>query len=242
MTAPGRLALLDAALLAKERALLEARSGVLRDADVIDLGLGTEPWTTLELRAALDTLDPPPPLLGVDSDPERVQAALPHAQPGLRFACGGLRQAPARLIRAMNLLRAFSPEEAEAARALLGAALLPGGLLIEGTSNREGSILTAWWLRKHPEGLRREGLLLAADGRAGFAPRMFLRWLPRDLRAEGQTAPEARALLDRWTQAWAATEGDPLARMRASAAALGASLPTPSAAWFPWDAAENARP
>lgn len=242
VTTPGRLSLLDRALLARESALLERRDGVFRDAHCVDLGVGTEPWTTLELREALDRLSAPPALLGVELDPERVAAAAPHARPGLRFLQGDLDALPppTRLIRAMNLLRAFSPEAAEAARARMGEALLPGGLLLEGTSNREGSILSAWWLRRGAQGLTREGLLLATDGQAGFAPRMFARWLPGDLRARGRTDPEARALLDAWTEAWVGTEGAPLARMQQAARAVGAAWLGEGLAWFPWPPADGA--
>ena len=73
----------------------------------------------------------------------------------------------------------------------MGAALLPGGLLLEATTDREGAVAVAHLLRRHDAGLSREGLLFATDFHAGFAPAMFGRYLPRDLQPGRRPLPLA---------------------------------------------------
>ncbi|MCB9762616.1 MAG: methylase [Alphaproteobacteria bacterium] len=215
---PGRLRLVDRYLLAAEAALL----GAPGDAPVVDLGLGAEPWTTVALFEALAALPAPPPVLGVDVDPARVAGAQAAARPGLSFVVSGFDvPGPARLVRAMNVLRQYPPAQVAEARARMGAALVEGGLLVEGTSNKEGHIVTAALLRRRGAALVAEGLLLATDFSAGFAPAMFARWLPRDLRPAGRPSPAAQRLLDGWTAAFAGTTGALAGRFADSAAAAG---------------------
>lgn len=231
-TAPGRLAALDAWVCHAERALLLRDDGAWAAAPFVDLGLGDTPATTLEAAAALRAVRPDLAVVGVDHDPARVAAALPFAGAGTTFVVGGFDPAgpPARLIRAFNVLRQYPPAELPAIHARLGAGLLPGGLLLEGTSDATGGVLVSHLLRAGPDGiLHREGLVFHTDFSRGFAPLLFRDRLPRDLR---RVAPGTAlfAFFAAWNAAWnearaALPDAPDAARFAASLTGLAARIP-----------------
>lgn len=196
-TRPGRLALLDEALLQLEAPLVTCTDGPHGQAPVVDLGIGAHPWTTLELAARIA----PVPVIGVD----RVEALVARARalnvPGVSFICGSfsLPMRDVRLIRVMNVLRDGPAEGVADAHERLGASLVQGGLLIEGSCAPEGEVGTAHWIRKTEAGLVREGLVLWLTGARGLHPRAFRERLPRDL--AGDPGHRVHATLDRWTAA-----------------------------------------
>lgn len=108
---------------------------------VVDLGYGSSPVTTVELAARLREVRKDVRVLGLELDPERVEAAKPAADPPwLDFRRGGFELAGARpvLLRAFNVLRQYTePDAAEAWRTMLSR-LAPGGLLVEGTCDEIG--------------------------------------------------------------------------------------------------------
>lgn len=208
-TRAGRLGLLDDWILREEPALL---------ASVVDLGLGDSPETTLELAGIAGRL------IAVDHDPLRVGVAR---RAGLDARIGGFDlpvDGPVSLIRAMNVLRGYRPEEVPAAHAALGAALVEGGLLVEGSSDATGAVLVAHLIRRAPSGLHREGLLMCTDFGRGFAPRLFRDWLPRDLRRRVTPGSALRDLFDRWTAAWEEVRGEGIRRPPEAFAASAARL------------------
>jgi hypothetical protein len=76
----------------------------------VDLGYGFDVRTTLESAARFRRLNPDLPILGVEIDQERVQAALPYADNRTFFGLGGFNlpskeEEDVRLIRAFNVLR-----------------------------------------------------------------------------------------------------------------------------------------
>jgi hypothetical protein len=209
---PGRLRLLDAWLVATERPLLERRGGPWARAAAVDLGFGAVPWTTREWAGALRAVRSDLEIIGVEIDPARVAGARQLQTPGLRFVEGGfdLRGlGPLRLVRAANVLRQYPPEAVAGAHRAMGAALLPGGLLLEGTTDRGGAVAVAHLLRRAEAGLTREGLLFTTDFSAGFAPAMFARYLPRDLQPGRRPEPAVAAVLAAWTEAWRTERGAP---------------------------------
>lgn len=239
---PGRLRLLDAWLLAEARPLLTRRDGAFAGAVTVDLGLGAVPWTTRELVAALRTVDPGAEVIGVDIDPGRVADARKlEAMPGLRFQVGGfdLPRSPAiRLVRAMNVLRQYDPADVPAAHEALRRAVLPGGLVIEGSTSRGGDTLAAhllWGPGRPGEPPVPDALLFMTDFSVGFAPRMFARCLPRDLRPARRPLPRIAAGLDAWTARWQLVDrADPAAAFAASAVALpGATVGDGWVFWTP---------
>jgi hypothetical protein len=173
----------------------------------VDVGFGEHPVTTLEAAAAFRALHPALPVVGVELEAHRVEAAQAHADAHTRFVQGGFtvplgEGERARLLRAMNVLRGYPEERVGEAHRLLGEALLPGGLLVEGSADPEGGITAVHLLRRGEAGLTREALLLHTDFTGGFAPVRFRDWLPRDLRRSVRPGTEIHALLQAWTQAW----------------------------------------
>lgn len=207
-TQRGRLARLDAWLTATGGDLLTRQDGPWAGAAVVDVGIGAYPHTTAELADAVQSLDPTVPVIGVDIAPRRVAYAQRTAgRPGLSFREGGfdLPLKPGesvRVVRAMNLLRQYRPAHVADAHARLARPLLPGGLLVEGSSDGPGHILAAHLLRRTGDGLVREGLWLSTDGHLGFAPAIFLGRLPRDLRRTCLPGTALHAFFEAWTAAW----------------------------------------
>src|SRR5512134_1133831 len=86
-TAANRLRRVDNFILLYEPSLLtrtasttlNTNSGLWARALFVDLGYGFDPRTTLESAARFRRVNPNLPILGVEIDPERVDAALPYA-------------------------------------------------------------------------------------------------------------------------------------------------------------------
>ncbi|QDG49480.1 methylase [Persicimonas caeni] len=200
-TAQGRLRLLDDYLARYERDLLAKPD----DAVFVDVGFGEYPWTTLEAARAFRELNPELAVVGVENDARRVENAREYADADTRFVLAGFELAdtierPARLVRAMNVLRQYPFDEVDDARRRWSQVLCGGGLLVEGTSDKHGHILTAWLFRRRGEEAEREALVFATDFERGFAPMMFRDWLPRDIRRKAQPGTAIRDFLDTWTE------------------------------------------
>jgi hypothetical protein len=107
---------------------------------VVDLGYGSSPVTTVEFAERLGALGSVR-VLGLELDPERVEAAASSADPPrLEFRRGGFELAGARpvLLRAFNVLRQYTEDDAAQAWQTMLSRLAPGGLLIEGTCDEIG--------------------------------------------------------------------------------------------------------
>jgi hypothetical protein len=116
---------------------------------VVDLGYGATPITAIELRARLAAaVRSDVRVVGLEIDPVRVTEALPHADPpGLTFARGGFEVAGLRpvIVRAFNVLRQYDESAVAAAWGAMTGALVPGGLVVEGTCDELGR-LASWVL------------------------------------------------------------------------------------------------
>lgn len=115
---------------------------------VVDVGYGARPWTALEMRQRWLRLNSRLRLLGLEIDPQRVEAAAPLADPpAVEFRLGGFNLADvlggraARVVRCYNVLRQYDEAEVAAALAAMAAGIEEGGLLVEGTSNPSGSMV-----------------------------------------------------------------------------------------------------
>lgn len=245
-TARGRLAALDAWVLHAERALLERSDGPFAGAAFVDVGVGETPWTTIETAEALAAAGLRVPVIGVERDPDRVA----NAQPLVTAARAGGADvtvvlgdfdlavpAPIRVLRVMNILRAWPPAGIPAVHARLGARLPDGALALEGTCNPEGGVLTCHLLRRVDGALRREGLLFHTDFTQGFAPPLFRDRLPRDLRRVGP-GTQLHAFFAAWTAAWAEVRGGPPAESFVRSVA-GLALRLPGIDLDPWLAARG---
>jgi hypothetical protein len=139
-------------------------------------------------------------VLGVEIDPARVAAAQPYTDEHTSFRQGGFNlplgswpdgtPETVRLVRAFNVLRQYDEEAVTGAYERLFQYILPGGLLIEGTSNPSGSIWVANLARgalasacKTVDGRpswEMEALVFGTNFRTGFDPAQFQAVLPKN--------------------------------------------------------------
>ena len=192
-TAPNRLRRVDNFLSAYDLALVKRRDGEFQRAMFVDLGYGSEPDTALESAERLRRLNPDLPVLGVEIKPERVERAQSFADANTFFRLGGfnlpLGQWPdgasemVRLVRAFNVLRQYDEAEATSAIDQIMSQVLPGGLLIDGTSDPYGRVWTASLIRRsvagEGPGWTLEALVLGANLGVGFDPEAFQTRLPK---------------------------------------------------------------
>jgi hypothetical protein len=176
----------------------------------VDLGYGFDPRTTLESAERFRRVNPRLKILGVEIDKERVDAAQPYADDKTFFRLGGFNLPlqigeHVRLIRAFNVLRQYEEKDFVPAYETLSQYIIPGGLMIEGTSNPFGSIWCANVVRMGSENLlpssqqqipprryddaagvqthkwKTEALVFSTNFRLGFEPGEFQTILPKNL-------------------------------------------------------------
>jgi hypothetical protein len=200
-TAPNRLRKTDTFLAVAYAEFVRRMPGLY-----VDLGYGAFPLTSVETLHRLRRLNPKLRVLGVEIDPERVAAAWPFAQPGLEFRRGGFNLPlesgeRAGVIRAFNVLRQY--DEAAVADALvsLTSALTPGGLLIEGTSDPTGRLMTFNLFQK-ADGLRRISLVLCPTLRADFSPRQLQAVLPKNFIHHARPGGPIDQFFSAWHASW----------------------------------------
>jgi SAM-dependent methyltransferase len=185
-TAPNRLRKVDVFALLYSAGLLKQLVPESRRAFFVDLGYGAEAYTTLESAARFRALNPGLDVLGVEIDPDRVAAAQPFAGAQTFFRLGGFNLPleegeSVRLMRAFNVLRQYEEREVAAAHAEMGRHLIPGGLVLEGTSDPFGRVWVSNLLRKSLDGeLFLEGLVFGTNFRWGFEPAIFQPVLPKN--------------------------------------------------------------
>lgn len=202
-TSPGRLRGIEPLLVSvASKALLRA------DSLVLDLGFGHSPITTRELAQFLDTTVGPRRVIGVETDALRAEKARELFEKG-EFLHAGFELEDhfpegVALIRAMNILRQYRPEEVEGAHRKWGRALKEGGYLIEGSTDKSGAVMSAHLFRRQKDQLLREGLYFYTDFTRGFAPVLFRDVLPRDLRHGIHEGHLAFEFFQTWQKCWEA--------------------------------------
>lgn len=187
-TASNRLRRVDNFLIQYAPDLIRRTDGDFAHAYFVDLGYGAQATTTLEAAERLRTLNPGLRILGVEIDPQRVAAALPYADALTHFRLGGfnlplLPGERVKIIRAFNVLRQYEENEFMPAYEQLAPSVLPGGLMIEGTSDPFGRIWVANVVRIMEAGLGWEwqALVFSTNFRLGFDPSDFQSVLPKNL-------------------------------------------------------------
>lgn len=210
-TAQNRLRRVDLFLAWYARRLLRADDGPLANAWLVDLGYGAEPYTTLEMARRLRRLNPALPVLGVEIDPMRVAAAQPYADALTQFRRGGFNlplQAQSsgaesvRIIRAFNVLRQYDEDAVAGAYAELTHGVVPGGLLVEGTSDPLGRFWVANVLRRTAApAWQPEALVFSTNFRAGCEPAAFQAVLPKNCIHRMLPGEPIWALMQAWKQA-----------------------------------------
>ena len=206
-TAPNRLRKTDTFLAVAYPEFVRHMSGLY-----VDLGYGFYPITSVETLRRLGRLNPALRVLGVEIDPARVAGAQSYAEPGLSFRLGGFNL-PLRagegvsVIRAFNVLRQYDEVAVAAALDALAAPLTPGGLILEGTSDPLGRLLTFNLFEKGPSALRRAALVLAPTLRANFQPRQFQAVLPKNFIHHAEPGGLIDLFFADWTAAWQRARG-----------------------------------
>jgi hypothetical protein len=206
-TAPNRLRQTDIFLAVAYPHLLRHAPGLH-----IDLGYGAYPITTLETLQRLRRFNPTWRVVGVEIDPQRVADARPYQQPGLEFRHGGfnLPLQPGEtvsIVRAFNVLRQYAESEVAAALELINDRLTDGGLLIEGTCDPPGRLLTFNLFQKQAGALARAAFVLAPRLSAlgpDFQPRELQSVLPKNFIHHAQPAGLIDQFFHLWHKAWQA--------------------------------------
>ncbi len=192
-TASNRLRRVDNFILLYEPSLLSRTDGLFADSLFVDLGYGFDPRTSLESAVRFRRVNPSLKILGVEIDKERVDAALPYSNDITFFRLGGFNLPlkdgeTVRLIRTFNVLRQYEEKDFIPAYERLAQYVLPGGLMIEGTSDPFGRIWSANVVRKMDDGewgigngaWKIEALVFSTNFRTGFDIEEFQTILPKN--------------------------------------------------------------
>lgn len=185
-TASNRLRRVDNFTLLYEPSLLTRTDNLFADSLFVDLGYGFDPRTTLESAERFRKVNPNLKILGVEIDRERVEAALPFADEKTFFRLGGFNLPlqtgeTVRLIRAFNVLRQYEEQDFAPAYERLAEYVLPGGLMIEGTSTPFGQIWSANLARRAENALwKMEALVFSTNFRLGLEAEEFQTILPKN--------------------------------------------------------------
>lgn len=185
-TASNRLRRVDNFILLYEPSLLTRTDGLFAASCFVDLGYGFDARTTLESASRFRRANPNLRILGVEIDKERVEAALPFADDKTFFRLSGFNLPMkagehVRLIRAFNVLRQYEEADFIPAYERLAEYVLPGGLIIEGTSTPFGQIWSANLARMMENGKwRMEALVFSTNFRLGFDVEEFQTILPKN--------------------------------------------------------------
>jgi hypothetical protein len=206
-TAPNRLRKTDTFLAIAFPEFVRRMPGLY-----VDLGYGFYPVTSVETLHRLRRLNAALRVLGVEIDPARVEAARPFAEPSLEFRHGGfnlplLPGERVSVIRAFNVLRQYDEDEVEAALAALSKPLTLGGLVLEGTSDPLGRLLTFNLYQQQPTGLARTALVLAPSLSLGFQPRSFQAVLPKNFIHHAEPGGPIDVFFAAWQAAWQYARG-----------------------------------
>ncbi len=180
---------------------------------IVDVGYGETPITTLEFARAVRLVRPSLRIIGLDRS-SRAESREVDLIEGDFSTCASL--GPTALVRAMNVLRGYREDEVPAIHAALGASLIEGGVVLEGSTDTEGHVLVSYVLRRRGEQLVRESLLFHTDFTRGFSPWLFRDWLPRDLRRRAVPGSAIHSLLTRWDAQSKSGSAVPKARFVAS--------------------------
>lgn len=210
-TASNRLRRVDNFILLYEPALL-TRGALFADSLFVDLGYGFDPRTTLESAARFRKMNPSLKILGVEINKERVEAAQPFADDKTFFRLGGFNLPlktgeRVRLIRAFNVLRQYEEKDFIPAYDTLAEDTLPGGLMIEGTSNPHGSIWAANLARRaeNQAAWEMEALVFSTNFHRAFEAAEFQTILPKNYIHRMTSGEPIHEFMEAWKRAAAET-------------------------------------
>ena len=170
-----------------------------------DIGFGDRPSTTVAWYESARQHFANLTMIGSDIDQERVDGAQREVRDNLSFIKSDFADAQwqdsMHCLRAMNVLRQYSPEAVAPAQQKMGQALCHGGVLVEGTCSKKGEVGTFYLLEKCQTEVERTGLVMWTDFSQGFSPWLFRDRLPRDLRGHLHRMPALVEVFEAWNRA-----------------------------------------
>ncbi len=188
-TASGRLRRFDEVLERLGEESGWTRSWSYESSVCVELGFGASCVTARQWFERVQACMPGVWGAGVEVDEERVARARQGPLMSRVVWCqGGFDFEPpvpghdVVMIRAFNVLRQYDAAKAPGAHEVMASRLVEGGVLIEGSCDRDGAKGVVHLMRVKEGKLSREGLLCVVDAARSFAPRMLRDWLPQDLR------------------------------------------------------------
>lgn len=196
-TNPNRLRRVDRWMAASCGELLRTATDPL----VVDLGYGSSPVTCVELATRLRAVRADVRVVGLEIDPERVEAGKPAEDPPwLEFRRGGFELAGLRptLVRAMNVLRQYDEPAAASAWETMLSRLAPGGLLVEGTCDEVGRL--GGWVALDASGP--QTLTFSVHVASLERPSTLAERLPKALIHHNVPGKPVNALLSAFDAAW----------------------------------------
>lgn len=113
----------------------------------VDVGFGENPVTTIESYRRFRFINPDIKVIGVEIDNKRLQSAKPYEQTRVEFRLGGFnlplyKEEKANVIRCYNVLRQYPESDFQPSIVILSNYLIDGGILIEGTSDQFGRLVS----------------------------------------------------------------------------------------------------
>lgn len=181
---------------------------------VIDLGYGASGVTTFELAQRVVASTPGALVRGLEIDPARVtraneqlerlraaQTPFPADLP-VSFARGGFEipgAEPVSVIRAMNVLRQYDEADVADAWSRMAARLHPTGVLVEGTCDEIGRVVS--WAAIGPDG-RPRTLTISLRLQGLYSPSVVAERLPKALIHRNVPGERVHAFLAALEQEW----------------------------------------
>jgi len=156
-----------------------------KDAIFIDIGFGRYPTTTIETYRRLAVINPSVKVIGVEIDTERLLDAKKYERPNVEFRLGGFnlpfqKNESATLIRCYNVLRQYPEGEFAPSIEAMGHYLIDGGVIVEGTSDQFGRLVSFNLFIKDKGKIVRRSLVFGTNFNFYFYPRDFQSVLPKN--------------------------------------------------------------
>lgn len=202
LTCENRLRQIDTFICIQYNGLIQRK-----DAIFVDVGFGKYPTTTLETHRRLKALNSVIKTIGTEINTERYLYAKNYEQANAEFRLGGFnlplhRDEKASIIRCYNVLRQYPEDEFLAAIENMGRYLVNGGIIIEGTSDQFGRLISFNLFEKLDNRICNLGLVFGTNFRSPFYPRDFQSVLPRNLIQRMITGEWIYQFFDDWNSSF----------------------------------------
>jgi hypothetical protein len=178
-----------------------------KNAIFVDLGFGRYPTTTIETYRKLSAINPEIRVVGVEIDTERLLSAKQYEQTNVEFRLGGfniplIKGESATIIRCYNVLRQYPEEEFTEYIETMGNYLMEGGVIIEGTSDQFGRLVSFNLYNKSKGKLSKQGLVFGTNFNISFYPRDFQSVLPKNFLHHVVHGDWICQFFDDWTESF----------------------------------------